>query len=108
MENQTEQEQEIKSREPKASDIGTRYEHLMEYKESLETCVGLLEKRGSTIISKERIGKLNTAIEILSATLDAFSGYKDQSTEFRLYKLINTVPAGKEGIIELGGTPLNE
>ena len=93
-------------KESTAEDVGTRYQHLLDYRDSLEMCIELLKERSAnTLVKQQRIGKLMISLEIINATLDAYSGYKNNGTEFNLYKLINSVPNTKEDLKAIGGIP---
>ena len=97
-------ENEIVNREPKMDDVGTRYEHLLEYKESLETCLEIIKRTGRG--GPKAIAKFMIAIEVLQATIDGFSGYNNTKTEYMMYKLLNSVPKSKDELKAIGGTPL--
>lgn len=97
-------ENEIVNREPKMDDVGTRYEHLLDYKESLETCLEIINRTGRG--SPKAVAKFVIALEVLSTTIDAFSGYKDTKTEYIMYKLLNSVPKTKDELRAIGGLPL--
>jgi len=103
-----EPEQKQTPQEPKPTDVGTRYDHLYEYREALETCIGILQARPANHLTQVRIAKFSIAHEILTATLDSFSGYNETATEYALYKLMKTVPTTKDGLAAIGGIPLDE
>lgn len=101
-ETQTTLTEEPKKPEPTKDDIGTRYEHLLDYRDSLETCIDILKQRGNLAA----VNKFQITLEVLGSTLDAFSGYRDTKTEYTLYKLLNSIPKSKEALKDIGGIPL--
>ena len=94
--------EEPKRPEPTMHDMGTRYQHLLDYKDSMEICLEITKKRGNG----QAAAKFATALEVINTTLDAYSGYRETSTEFTLYRLLNSVPKSKDALREIGGIPL--
>jgi hypothetical protein len=89
------------------SDVGTRYEHLQEHCDSLEACVAVLKAKGIySQNDKERLAKLTAAFEVTRATLDAFTGINESTTEYSLYRLLNSIPKDPEAVEGGRGTPL--
>jgi hypothetical protein len=98
---------EPKKPEPKLDDIGTRYEHLMEYRDSLETCMQILNDRGlHSLTDKQRMIKFAIALEVINTTLDAFAGMFAGNAEYIMYRLLNSVPKNPGDIMPTRGTPL--
>jgi hypothetical protein len=92
----------VRQPEPKMDDIGSRYQHLLDYRDSIELCMELVKQRGNPL----SLAKFAVALEVLNTTIDAFSGYGDTKTEYSLYRLLNSIPSTKEGLTAIGGTPL--
>lgn len=89
------------------NDVGTRYSHLVEYRDSIEVCIKILEDRGlHALVDKERHRKFTTALEVISTTIDSFAGLKNQSSDYYLYRLIDTIPKEADKITGGRGTPL--
>ena len=103
-----EQTQEPQIPEPLPTDIGTRLDHLTQYRDSLETCIEIVKARPYHTDTQQKLIKFAVALEVLNVTIDSFSGYIDRSTEYNLYRLLNSVPKNAEQLLIIGGKPLNE
>lgn len=89
------------------NDIGTRYQHLNDYRDSLEFAVKMLQDRGLHSLSdKQRFMKFTAAHEAVSITIDAFAGLKEKGADYYMYKLLNSVPKDAETVPSERGTPL--
>lgn len=93
--------------EPSMNDVGTRYEHLKDFLDSLYACIGRMEERGvKTNSDQGKMLKLQIAADVMKSTLDAQVGYNASNTEYQLYKMIDSIPAKAESIEGGRGTPL--
>lgn len=89
------------------NDIGTRYEHLCEYRDSLDMCVRLISERGATTPdARQRLMKFSVALEVINTTIDAFAGIRAAGVEYQLYRQINSIPSDPESIPATRGTKL--
>ena len=95
--------EEEKKSEPTIYDVGTRYQHLVDYKDSLEVCRDIVRSRGDL----KAAAKFATALEVVGVTVDSFSGYRATNAEYTLYKLLNSVPRSKDALRAIGGEPLD-
>ena len=98
---------ELPEQEPSLSDIGTRLEHLRDYRDSLEVCIDILKERGlNSPTDKQRLVKFSIAEKVLRVTIDAYMGYKDARTEYVLNKMVDEIPVDPTKIEGGRGTPL--
>lgn len=89
------------------NDNGTRYQHLSDYRDSLEFAMKILQDRGlHTLADRQRFFKFSIAHETVSITIDAFAGIKENGADFYMYKLLNSVPKSAETVPSERGTPL--
>lgn len=89
------------------TDNGTRYQHLAEYRDSLEVCMKILQDRGlRTLEDRQRFAKFTTALEVITTTLDSYAGLRNTGSDFYLYRLVESVPKDPTQIEGGRGTPL--
>ena len=94
-------------KEPSLEDIGTRYKHLTDHYEAIEAVLtALLARPNPGAKEKEVALKLQHAADITKTTIDTFAGLHNQSVEFQLYRLVNSVPKDPETVEGGRGTPL--
>lgn len=98
--------QEPKPKEYLLSDVGTRYEHLQDHLDSLNACVDVLKDRVHSATDKARLIKLAAAADVMRATIDAYADIGGTVNEYKLYRLLNTIPKDLAAIEGGRGTPL--
>jgi hypothetical protein len=91
----------------KLEDIGTRYTHLCDLQDSLESCVEIIvTKLPDTWDNKQRLAKMRIALEIIKISIDSFGDYNDKDKKYNLYKMIENIPKNPDEIVGGRGTPL--
>jgi hypothetical protein len=97
----------MEQKEPQLNDVGTRYEHLCDYRDSLELCIQILSKRGLYLpTDKQNFIELTAALKVVSRTIDAHSGIFDEQAQYQLYRQVDSIPKDPESILPTRGTPL--
>ena len=95
---------------PSLNDVGTRHQHLQDHLEALECVRDRMMERGQgrlSYLEKQKLLEIAIAANVLQKTIDAFLGIgTDTSTEYQLYKLLNSVPKKADDIPNERGTPL--
>lgn len=87
--------------------VGSRYIHLKDYLDDLESMKVIMEKRGlHSVVAVNSYKKLEAAIELLTASLDSFTDIDNDKAEYQLYKQINSIPKDASFIEGGRGTPL--
>lgn len=100
-------EQNQEPKEPMLTDVGTRYEHLMDLLGLIELVMNRLKER--EVLTPDQIQKLfefAVASQFLKATIDSMSGYNGYMEEYKLYQTLNRIPENPEEIKGGRGTPL--
>ena len=82
------------------TDVGTRYTHIRDLLETLEISLGVLEEvsktRRFTPEEHEKFVKMLVTYEIVNVILNNMSKVKDDMTEYKLFKMVDSIPAAKE------------
>lgn len=91
------------------NEVGTRYEHLSQYRDDLQACADLILNRGiKSLPDQQRYAKFAVAATVITETLDTLSGYRGAGVDYSLYKLLNGVPRTAEQKAALGMLPIEE
>ena len=91
---------------PKLEDVGTRYQHLMDYKEALDTCVLIMKEHAVSLAEKQKMAKFMIAAEVFQTHLNAISDYYDYMSEYNLLRSVDSIPRDPAQIPGGRGTPL--
>lgn len=92
----------VKQEQKTLSDIGTRYEHFRDFADTLETGIDVLQKKAEanknrlTIEDNEKLVKMLITYEIINRTIDVMSKVKDDITEYKLFRMVDSIPAAKD------------
>jgi len=87
-------------------DVGTRYEHLQDHYEGLVAAAESLKKRANTPEAKATLIKITQAAEVMKATIDSYAGLTDTTFEYKMYRLLKSIPKDPNAIEGGRGTAL--
>jgi hypothetical protein len=82
------------------TDVGTRYTHIRDLLDTLEISLEVLQEvsktRRFTPEEHEKFVKMLITYEIINIILNSMSKVKDDMTEYKLFKMVDSIPAAKD------------
>ena len=93
-------------KQPNLMDVGTRYQHLTDLKESIDECIVIMKEHSVSLAEKQKLGKFMIAAEVIAAHINAIADYFDYQSEYKLYQAIDSIPGDPAQIPGGRGTPL--